>query len=150
MKKTIAIVLAVMMMACVFCACGSEEEPAAPAAEAAPAAAPEAEAPVADAAAPAGEAPAGEASGEPSGEASGEPMEVEFFEPTDAYSRDFEGFRQYCIDGFLADQFHPEELEESTLAEFNAMTEDDYMNGDRYVALTDLGVLCTYEEFLAS
>ncbi len=154
MKKLIALLLA-MMMVMSLCACGGsddaeETEEAVAAVE--ETVADEAEVATADAEAPAEteELPDdvdASASGEASADAAD--MDVEFYEPTSAYSKDFEGYRQYCIDGFLADQFHPDELEESTVEEFENMTEDDYESGDRYTSLTDLGVLLTYEEFLA-
>ncbi len=157
MKKLIALLLA-MMMVMSLCACGGSddaeetEEDAAVEETVADEAEAEAEVAAADAEAPAEteELPDdvdASASGEASADAAD--MDVEFYEPTSAYSKDFEGYRQYCIDGFLADQFHPDELEESTVEEFENMTEDDYESGDRYTSLTDLGVLLTYEEFLA-
>ena len=163
MKKWIALLLAVMMF-CLCAACGGSEpaaeEPAqAPAEAAAPAEAPaapaEPEPPVEEPAAPAepeapaaGEAsgePAGDASGEPSGEASGAPTPA-FYEPTDAYAKDFEGYRQYVIDAFATDPGAPEDLKEAYHAEF-LVIEDD--TGTTVQALIGLGLICSYEDFLA-
>ena len=148
MKKIVALLLA-MMMVLALCACGAKEEaPAevAPAAPAAPAAAPDAAAPGAAPAAPA-EAPA-EAAGEASGEASGEIPAPEFYAPTEAYAKDFEGYRQYVIDAFATDPGAPEDLKASYNASFEAMTEDTM--ADTSVAnLVDLGLIVSYEDFLA-
>ena len=177
MKKYLALVLALVMLLA-LCACGDTAEEAAPAEETAaeevaPAAeaevpAAEAEVPAAEAEVPAAEAPAEEpapaeeasegdkkADGAPEGDkkAEGAPegagMEVEFFAPTAEYSKDFAGYKQYAIDGYLADQFHPADLEEETVADLEAMTEADYADHTYYNNLTDLGVLLTYEDFLA-
>lgn len=143
MKRMIAILLAAVMVLCLCAACGSKDEPAAEAA--APAAAPaEAAAPAdvpADAAAPV----EGEASGEPSGLPSGDPPAPEFYEPTDDYSKDFEGYRQYVIDAFANDPGAPEDLKEAYNAEFKAMTDDA---GTTVQALIDLGLICSYQDFL--
>lgn len=146
MKKITVLFLA-MLMVLALCACGAQEE--APAAEAAPAAAPvaapEAAAPVE--AAPA-EAPTAPAEGEASGEASGEIPAPDFYAPTAAYSKDFEGYRQYVIDAFATDPGAPAELKESYNASFEAMTEETM--GDTSVSnLVDLGLIVSYEEFLA-
>ncbi len=119
-------------------ACGAKEETAP--AEIAPAVAP------ADAAAPGAAAAEGEASGEPSGEASGEIPAPEFYEPTADYAKDFEGYRQYVIDAFATDPGAPEELKEAYNAEFAVMTDDQ---GTTVLALVDLGLICSYEDFLA-
>lgn len=144
MKKIVALLLA-MMMVLALCACGAKEEaPAevAPAAPAAPAAAPDAVAP--EAAAPAAAPAEGEASGEPSGEIPA----PEFYAPTDAYAKDFEGYRQYVIDAFATDPGAPADLKESYNASFEAMTEDTM--ADTSVAnLVDLGLIVSYEDFLA-
>lgn len=138
MKKTIALLLAVMMLLTLCAACGSKEEAPAPAAEA-PAAAP-AEAP---AAAPAVAAVEGEATAE----ASGEIPAPDFFAPTDAYTKDFEGYRQYVIDAFATDPGAPEELKEAYNASFEMMTEETM--GDTSVSnLIDLGLIVSYEDFL--
>jgi len=142
MKKIVALLLA-MMMVLALCACGAKEEaPAevAPAAPAAPAAAPDAAAP--------GAAPAAPAEGEASGEPSGEIPAPEFYAPTDAYAKDFEGYRQYVIDAFATDPGAPADLKESYNASFEAMTEDTM--ADTSVAnLVDLGLIVSYEDFLA-
>ena len=140
MKRIVALLLAMMMLMSVCAACGSKDDSAdAPAAPAAPAAAPDAAAP--DAAAP--EAP-------PEGEASGDPSEnpptPDFYEPTDAYSKDFEGYRQYVIDAFASDPGAPEELKEAYNAEFKVMEDD---TGTTVQALIGLGLICSYEDFLA-
>ncbi len=140
MKRTIAITLLLVMALCLFAACGSKEE--APAA-AAPAAAPAAEAP----AAPAAAAPApaeGNASGEPSGEASAAPT-PDFYVPTDAYAKDFEGYRQYVTDAFATDPGAPEELKESYNETFRTMTDD---TNTTVQALIGLGLICSYQDFL--
>ncbi len=146
--KKIALLLLAMLMVLSLCACGAKEEApateAAPAAPAAPAAAPDAAAPVA--AAPA--APAAPAEGEASGEPSGEIPAPEFYAPTEAYSKDFEGYRQYVIDAFATDPGAPAELKESYNASFEAMTEDT-MADTSVTNLIDLGLICSYEEFLA-
>ena len=135
MKKIIALLLAVMMLLTLCAACGSKEEAPAPAAEA-PAAAP--------AAAPAVAAVEGEATAE----ASGEIPAPEFYEPTDAYAKDFEGYRQYVIDAFATDPGAPEDLKEAYNASFEMMTEETM--ADTSVAnLIDLGLIVSYEDFLA-
>lgn len=142
MKKIITILLLAVMAVGLCAACGSKDEPAAEAA--APAAAPTEEA--APAAAPDAAVPAeGDASGEPSGEPTGEPPAPEFYEPTDDYSKDFEGYRQYVIDAFANDPGAPEDLKEAYNAEFKAMTDDA---GTTVQALIDLGLICSYEDFL--
>lgn len=127
MKRIIAIFLLAVMALCLFAACGSKDEPAA---EASAPAAPNAAAP---------------AEGEPSGEPTGEPPAPEFYEPTDDYAKDFEGYRQYVIDAFASDPGAPEELKEAYNAEFAAMTDDA---GTTVQALIDLGLICSYQDFL--
>lgn len=141
MKKTLALILALMMVMCLLSACGSKEEAAAPAE--APAAAP-AEAP---AAAPAvAAAPEGDASGEASA-----PPEVQYYPSAGTdYPRDFEGYRQYCLDAFANDTFAPDDVKAATNAEFEAMTEDNFQSGERWTALVGLGVFDDYDTFLAS
>lgn len=140
MKRTIAITLLLVMALCLLAACSSKEEtPAA----AAPAAVPAAEAP----AAPAAAAPApaeGNASGEPSGEASAAPT-PDFYVPTDAYAKDFEGYRQYVTDAFATDPGAPEELKESYNETFRTMTDD---TNTTVQALIGLGLICSYQDFL--
>lgn len=135
MKKTIAMLLAVMMLLTLCAACGSKEEAAVPAAEA-------------PAAAPADEAPAAAPVDAAEGEASGEIPAPDFYAPTDAYAKDFEGYRQYVIDAFATDPGAPEDLKEAYNASFEMMTEETM--GDTSVAnLIDLGLIVSYEEFLA-
>lgn len=137
MKRILALLLT-MVMAFALCACGSKtEEPAA-----APAAAP-------DAAAPDAAAPAAPAEGGASGEAS-EPPQVQSYMPDQgSYSKDFEGYRQYSKDGYLADPFHPAELEAETLAEMDGATEDNYTSCTNWSNIIGLGVILSYEDFLA-
>ena len=142
MKKIVALLLAVMMVMS-LCACGAKEE--APA-EVAPAAVVEAAPAAPEAAAPAA-APA-ESAGEASGEASGEIPAPEFYAPTDAYAKDFEGYRQYVIDAFATDPGAPEDLKESYNASFEAMTEET-MADTSVTNLVDLGLILSYEDFLA-
>lgn len=128
MKRTIAAILALMMLA-LCAACGAKEEPA--------------PAEVVPAAAPAGEAVAGDASAE----ASGEIPAPDFYVPTDAYAKDFEGYRQYVIDAFATDPGAPADLKEAYNASFEMMTEETM--GDTSVAnLIDLGLIVSYEDFL--
>lgn len=139
MKRTLALVLVIVMTMCLLSACGSKEETAASPAEA-PAAAP-AEAPA---------APAGDAAGEASGEASA-PPEVQYYPSAGTdYARDFEGYRQYCMDAFANDTFAPDDVKAATNAEFEAMTEDNFQSGERWTALVGLGVFDDYDTFLAS
>ena len=143
MKKIVALLLA-MLMVLALCACGAKEEAPAEVAPAAPAAAPAA---APDASAP-GAAPAEAAAPEAAGEASGEVPAPDFYAPTDAYSKDFEGYRQYVIDAFATDPGAPADLKESYNASFEAMTEDTM--ADTSVAnLIDLGLIVSYEDFLA-
>ena len=136
MKRTIAILLLAVMALCLCVACGSKNDTPAEAA------APAAEAPAALAAAPAEEAPAqGDASGEPSGEIPA----PDFYAPTAAYAKDFEGYRQYVIDAFATDPGAPADRKESYNAEFKAMTDDQ---GTVVQALIDLGLICSYQDFL--
>lgn len=142
MKKIVALLLA-MLMVLALCACGAKEEAPAEVAPAAPAAAPAA---APDASAP-GAAPAEAAAPETAGEASGEVPAPDFYAPTDAYSKDFEGYRQYVIDAFATDPGAPADLKESYNASFEAMTEDTM--ADTSVAnLIDLGLIVSYEDFL--
>jgi hypothetical protein len=148
MKKTFALAMATALL-CLCAACGGGSDTATADTAAEPVTQAEAAAPAAEVAAPAEaaaapEAPAeGEASGEPSGEAAPTP---DFYEPTDAYAKDFEGYRQYCIDAFATDPGAPEELKEQYNAEFAAMTDD---TGTTVQALIDLGLICSYQDFLA-
>ena len=133
MKKAIALLLCLIMVLSLCAACGSKEEETvaeAPAAEAAPAVAAE--------------------GGEASGEASGA-MQVEYYSSAGTdYARDFEGYRQYCLDAFALDAFAPDDVKETTVAEFESMTEDNFQDGERWTALIGLGVFDDYETFLAN
>ncbi|MGM9614745.1 MAG: hypothetical protein ACI3W7_04345 [Oscillospiraceae bacterium] len=153
MKRTLALILALMMVTCLLSACGSKEEAAAPAEApaAAPAEAPAAAPAEAPAAAPAvAAAPEGDASGEASGEASA-PPEVQYYPSAGTdYPRDFEGYRQYCLDAFANDTFAPDDVKTATNAEFEAMTEENFQSGERWTALVGLGVFDDYDTFLAS
>jgi hypothetical protein len=143
MKKTFALAMATALL-CLCAACGGGSDTAMADTAAEPVTQAEAAAPAAAEAAAAPEAPAeGEASGEPSGEAAPTP---DFYEPTDAYAKDFEGYRQYCIDAFATDPGAPEELKEQYNAEFAAMTDD---TGTTVQALIDLGLICSYQDFLS-
>ena len=141
MKKILALLLAiVMVMALAACGGGSDKETTAPAADA-PAAAPAADAP---------EAPAGDASGE-MGEASGDPTgdpptPPEMAEPTEAHSRDFEGYKQYAIEALNNDPNVPAGAREEILAGLEAATSPD---AEDFGKLTDAGLIMNYEDFLA-
>lgn len=132
MKKTLALILALVMILAVCAACGGSkaEEAAAPAAEAAPAAAPDAAAPVEGAA------------GEASEEGSGEPI-AELF-PADGYSKDFEGYKAYAIDALKSDEHAPPEIIDSTIESINAAE-----NGDdaAFGMMIYQGRILSYEEF---
>lgn len=145
MKKILALLLALVMVAAVA-ACGSAEEatPAEASAEAAPAEAP---------AAPA-EAPAGDASGEPSGEASGAPSgeppagthpDAELMEPTDAYTKDLDGYKAYAADALKTDPHAPADAVPEMLANIEAATDP---SDDAFRKLSDPGRILTYEDFL--
>lgn len=146
MKKILALLLAiVMVMALAACGGGSDKEVTAPAPEA-PAAAPADNAPPADAP----EAPAGDASGE-MGEASGDPTgdpptPPEMAEPTEAHSRDFEGYKQYAIEALNNDPNVPAGAREEILAGLEAATDP---GAEDFGKLTDAGLIMNYEDFLA-
>lgn len=139
MKKTIAMLLTALMMLSLCAACGAKEETAPSEVAPVEAAAPAEVAAPAEAAAP--------VEGEASGEASGEIPAPDFYDPASGnYAKDFEGYRQYVIDAFATDPGAPEELKETYNAEFAAMTDD---TGTTVTALIDLGLICSYEDFLA-
>lgn len=151
MKKTFALLLTLAMLLCVLAGCGgSTEESAAPAEASAVEA--EAEAPVAEAA-PAAEEPAAEApadAGGASGEASGTP-EVQSMMPDEgshAFTKDFEGYREYVLEALANDVNAPADLRDAQVAEFESMTEAGYADGSYYQSLIGLGVFVSYEEFL--
>lgn len=138
--KKIALLLALVMLLCLCAACGDKAEEAVPA-----------EAPAAAAAPAAPAAPAGDASGEPSGEPTGEPPEVQSMMPDEgshAFAKDFEGYREYVLEALANDIHAPADLRDAQVAEFNAMTEDNYADGSYYQSLIGLGVFVSYEEFL--
>lgn len=134
MKKTLALLLAMMMVLALCAGCGAKEE-AAPAAEA-----PAAEAP----AAPAGEAPAvPPAEGEPSGEPTGEPV-AELF-PADGYNKDLDGYKAYASDALKQDEHAPAEIVETTIASIEAATDG---NDDAFAMLVNQGLILPYDEFV--
>ena len=139
MKKTLALILALVMILALCAACGGSKEEAAPAAEAA--------APAAEAAAPAAEAPAAPAEGatigEPSEEPTGEPV-AELF-PADGYSKDLEGYKQYAIDALKSDEHAPAEIVDSTIEAINALTDG---NDATFDMLIRQGRILSYDEFI--
>ena len=135
MKKLIALLLAVMMVFA-LCACSGgdkaeETAPAAPAAPAAPEGAPE------GAVAP----PEGEASEEPSGEPVAE------LYPTDGYSKDFEGYKQYVVDALESDEHAPPEIVDMTVAAIGELTEAD-ADSDTFGMMINQGRIVSYDEFV--
>ena len=139
MKKILALLLA-MMMVFALCACGGgdkaeETAPAADAAPAAPAAAPEG--------APEGAVapPEGEASEEPSGEPVAE------LYPTDGYSKDFEGYKQYVVDALESDEHAPPEIVDMTVAAIGELTEAD-ADSDTFCMMINQGRIVSYDEFV--
>lgn len=136
MKKLLALALAVMMVLA-LCACGSSSETAAPAAEAAPAAA-DGEKP-ADAPEGAVTPPEGAELGDPTGE----PV-AELF-PTDGYSKDFEGYKQYAIDALRSDEHAPADIVEMTVETLNAATDGD---DDAFAMLVNQGRILSYADFI--
>lgn len=130
MKKTLALLLAMMMVLALCVGCGSKEE-AAPAAEA-----PAAEAP----AAPAGEAPAAPAA---EGEPTGEPI-AELF-PADGYNKDLDGYKAYAADALKQDEHAPAEIVETTVASIEAAADG---NDDTFAMLVNQGLILPYDEFI--
>ena len=133
MKKTLALILALVMIAAVCAGCGGSK-----AEEAAPAAAPAAEAP----AAPAAEAPAAP-EGEASEEGSGEPV-AELF-PADGYSKDLDGYKQYAIDALKSDEHAPAEIVDSTIESINAAADGSDAS---FAMMIYQGRILSYEEFV--
>ena len=133
MKKTLALVLALMMMLAMV-ACGGNDAPAEAPAEA-PAAAP---------AAPAAEAPAAPAAGEPSEEPTGEPV-AELY-PADGYSKDLDGYKAYAIDALKSDEHAPAEVVDMTVAAIEAATDGNATDFDMMI---NQGRILSYEDFLA-
>lgn len=125
MKRSLFLLVLAAMLLCLMVGCGSATEEAVTA-EAAPAV-------------------AAESTGEASAEPSGEIPAPDFYAPTDTYTKDFEGYRQYVIDAFATDPGAPEDLKESYNAEFASMTDD---SGTTVQALIDLGLICSYQDFL--
>lgn len=139
MKKTLALLLALVMVLA-LCACGSKEET--PAAEAAAPAA-EAAAPAAEAAAPAEPAVAG-VEGEASGEGTGEPQSFELFDAS-GYDKTFDGYKQYLIDAINATG-GPADILAGDIANIEAMTEDTYADTTISMYL-EFGLVVTWPEF---
>lgn len=145
MKKTLALLLALVMVVAVA-ACGADpvEEPAA---------ASEAAAPVAAAPAPAGDAsgePSSEASGEASGAPSGEPPagthpDSELMEPTAAYSKDLDGYKAYAIDALKTDPLAQAATMDAMIANIEAAADP---SDDAFRKLSDPGRILVYEDFL--
>lgn len=130
MKKTLALILALMMVLC-LCACGDKAEETT-------------EAP----AAPAGEAPAAPAEGEGSGEMSGEPQTKELF-PADGYEKTFEGYKSYVSDALTNDGGSP--FLEDELAAIASTTEADFdPTANPWAMQVEFGLVLSYEDFLAA
>lgn len=128
MKKLIALLLAVMMVAA-LCACGGSSESAAPAAD--------------TAAAPAAPAAEGATIGEPSEEPTGEPV-AELF-PADGYAKDLEGYKEYVIAALESDEHAPPEIVESTIEAINAATDGNDATFDMMIRQ---GRILSYEDFI--
>ena len=140
MKKTLALLLAMVMILALCAACGSKDE--APAAEeaapaAAEAAAEEAAAVAEEAAAPAEGVP--EASEEPTGEPVAE------LYPADGYDKTLDGYKAYAIDALKQDEHAPAEIVETTIETINA-AEDG--NDDAFAMLINQGLILSYDEFV--
>ena len=129
MKKTLALVLALMMMLALV-ACGGNDAPA--------------EAPAAAPAAPAAEAPAAPSAGEPSEEPTGEPI-AELY-PADGYSKDLDGYKAYAIDALKSDEHAPAEVVDMTVAAIEAATDGNATDFDMMI---NQGRILSYEDFLA-
>lgn len=129
MKKTLALVLALMMMLALV-ACGGNDAPA--------------EAPAAAPAAPAADAPAAPAAGEPSEEPTGEPV-AELY-PADGYSKDLDGYKAYAIDALKSDEHAPAEVVDMTVAAIEAATDGNATDFDMMI---NQGRILSYEDFLA-
>ena len=141
MKKTLALLLALVMVLALCAGCGDKGEAETPAAEAPAAEAHAAEAPAAEA--PAAEAPAGDASGEPSEEPTGEPV-AELF-PADGYNKDLEGYKAYAIDALKQDEHAPAEIVETTITAIEAVTDG---NDETFAMLVNQGLILSYDEFV--
>ena len=147
MKKIIALLLAVLMLAA-LCACGSKEEAAAPAAAEAPAAAPAGDAPAAP--------PEGEASGEPTGEP---PADVPASgsvenEAHGTASADEAGYKEYLhawldyertVNSTMTDDMKAEFEACIDAGDFTTFPADMLFNG-----MLTSGAAMTYDEFVAA
>ncbi len=131
MKKTLALLLAVMMVLCLCAACGDKAEEAAP----------EAAAPAADA------APAAPAEGDPTGEPpTGEPQQKELF-PADGYDKTFVGYKAYVTDAMTNDGGSP--FLEQELADVAAATEETYdPTASPWAMSIEFGLILSYEDFV--
>ncbi len=131
MKKTLALILAVMMVVCLCAACGDKAETEAPAADA-----------------PAAEAPAAPAEGEGSGEMSGEPQTRDLF-PADGYEKTFDGYKAYVSDALKNDGGSP--FLEDELKAIADTTEADFdPTANPWAMQVEFGLVLSYEDFLAA
>lgn len=139
MKKTLALLLAVMMLVCLCAACGDKAETADETATTAAApAAPAAE----------GETPAVAADGEASADMSGEPQTKDLF-PADGYDKTFDGYKSYVSDALKNDGGSP--FLEDELAAIDATTEADYdPTANPWAMQIEFGLILSYEDFLAA
>ncbi len=143
MKKTLALLLAVMMLVCLCAACGDKAETTD---ETATTAAAPAEAPAAPAAE--GETPAVAADGEASADMSGEPQTKDLF-PADGYDKTFDGYKSYVSDALKSDGGSP--FLEDELAAIDAATETDYdPTSNPWAMQIEFGLILSYEDFLAA
>lgn len=128
MKKTLALLLAMVMILALCAACGSKDE-----------------APAAEEAAPAAEEAAAPAEGIPeaSEEPTGEPV-AELY-PADGYDKTFEGYKAYAIDALKQDEHAPAEIVETTIETINAAEEG---SDDAFAMLINQGLILSYDEFV--
>ena len=134
MKKTLALLLAVMMLVCLCAACGDKAETTET---------------TTTAAAPAeGETPAVAADGEASADMSGEPQTKDLF-PADGYDKTFDGYKSYVSDALKSDGGSP--FLEDELAAIDATTETDYdPTANPWAMQIEFGLILSYEDFLAA
>ena len=133
MKKTLALLLAVMMLVCLCAACGDKAETTETTTAAAPAE---------------GEAPAVAADGEASADMSGEPQTKDLF-PADGYEKTFDGYNSYVSDALKNDGGSP--FLEDELAAIDATTEADYdPTANPWAMQIEFGLILSYEDFLAA